>query len=83
MKFKSLIEMVELQENPIQVLFQLRDVAHAKHLNTTSYAEHEALNGFYTEILELADSFLETYQGVHGRINDTFTIDVNPSVVLV
>jgi hypothetical protein len=49
-------------------LFLARDVAHSVHLNTRSYAKHVALNGFYTEIIELADSFAEAYQGKYGLI---------------
>lgn len=49
-------------------LFLARDVAHSVHLNTRSYAKHKALQEFYEEIVELADSFAEAYQGRHGLI---------------
>ncbi len=49
-------------------LFLARDVAHSVHLNTRSFAKHSALNEFYTEIIELADSFAEAYQGKYGLI---------------
>ena len=49
-------------------LFLSRDVAHSVHLNTRSYAKHQALNEFYTEVIELADTFAEAYQGRHGLI---------------
>ena len=49
-------------------LFLARDVAHSVHLNTRSYAKHKALNGFYDEIIELADGFAEAYQGRYGLI---------------
>ena len=52
----------------IGVLFLGRDVAHSVHLNTRSYAKHVALQGFYEEIVELADKFAETYQGKYGLI---------------
>ena len=49
-------------------LFLARDVAHSVHLNTRSYAKHVALQGFYDEIVDLADGFAEAYQGRHGLI---------------
>ena len=41
------------------MLFLARDVAHSAHLNTRSYAKHQALGGFYDEIIDLADKFAE------------------------
>jgi hypothetical protein len=37
-------------------------------LNTRSYAKHKALQKFYENIIDLADSFAEAYQGRHGLI---------------
>ena len=61
----------------LQKLFEARDVIHILHLNTTSYSEHKALNEFYDSWLDLADSFIETYQGKYGRITGTITIDAS------
>ena len=47
----------------LALLFASRDYAHKAHLNTTSYAQHKALNGFYDGIIELADDFAETWMG--------------------
>jgi hypothetical protein len=52
----------------VGLLFLGRDVAHSVHLNTRSFAKHMALQTFYEEIVELADSFAEAYQGKHGLI---------------
>ena len=52
----------------IGLLFLGRDVAHSVHLNTRSYSKHKALESFYGTIVELADTFAETYQGRHGLI---------------
>jgi hypothetical protein len=52
----------------IGCMFLARDVAHSVHLNTRSYAKHMALNTFYDEIVGLADSFAEAYQGRHGLV---------------
>jgi hypothetical protein len=52
----------------IGMLFLARDVTHSVHLNTRSYAKHKALGHFYDDIIDLADSFAEAYQGRHGLI---------------
>jgi DNA-binding ferritin-like protein len=49
-------------------LFLARDVTHSVHLNTRSYAKHKALQKFYENIIDLADTFAEAYQGKHGLI---------------
>lgn len=54
----------------MSILFLSREVAHREHLATTSYAQHMALNDFYNEIVDLADSIAEAYQGRHGIIKD-------------
>lgn len=56
-------------------LFESRQVAHNAHLQTKSYAMHKALNGFYDDIVSLADSLIETYQGQYGLISD-YKIDI-------
>lgn len=50
----------------VGMLFLARDVAHSVHLNTRSFAKHMALQGFYEEIVGLADGFAEAYQGKYG-----------------
>jgi len=50
------------------MLFLARDVTHSVHWNTRSYAKHKALGNFYEEIVDLADTFAETYQGRHGLV---------------
>lgn len=52
-------------------LFQLRDEIHLNHLKVTgpgSFAAHSALNGFYSDVLDLIDSLVESYQGKYGII---------------
>lgn len=51
----------------IGTLFQSRDMMHIAHLQTTSFAEHKALNAYYDGILELTDSFSEAYFGKYKR----------------
>ena len=55
-------------EKFIGSLFLARDVAHSVHLNTRSYAKHQALHGFYDGVIDLADKFAEAYQGKYGLI---------------
>ena len=43
---------------------------HILHLQTTSYAEHKALDEFYNELPDLVDSLIESYQGKYGRVLD-------------
>jgi len=52
----------------IGALFQSRDMMHIAHLQTTSFAEHKALNGYYDGILDLTDSFTEKYFGRNKRV---------------
>ena len=52
----------------VGIVFLARDVTHSVHLNTRSYAKHKALQKFYENIIDLADSFAEAYQGRHGLI---------------
>jgi hypothetical protein len=51
----------------IGTLFQSRDIMHIAHLQTTSFAEHKALNEYYDNILDLTDKFTEAYFGANKR----------------
>ena len=48
--------------------FAARTAMHIAHLQSTSYAEHVALGDFYDEVATLADSFIESYMGITGRM---------------
>jgi hypothetical protein len=41
---------------------------HLQHLQTSSFAEHKALNEYYDGILDFTDSFTEKYFGRNKRI---------------
>lgn len=41
--------------------------AHMLHLATYSFAEHKALEAFYTAIGDLIDGFVEAYQGKYAN----------------
>lgn len=49
--------------------FAARTAAHFAHLRTKSYAAHMALQGFYEDVLDATDEFIECYQGVYGVVD--------------
>jgi hypothetical protein len=61
----------------IAVLFLSREIAHREHLRTKSFSQHMALNTFYDEVIGIADSIAEAYQGRHGIIDSIPMLD-NP-----
>ena len=56
-------------------LFQLRDLAHLRHLKPTAPGqlgsgwEHKALNDLYEETLDIVDGIIESYQGYKGLVD--------------
>ena len=52
----------------ISLLFHSRTQAHTVHLQTESFAEHKALEGYYDGIVGLIDSITESYQGKYGIV---------------
>ena len=55
----------------IATLFLARDLAHREHLKTTgpgSFARHSALGSFYENIIDLADSLTEAWQGRYEEL---------------
>ena len=44
-------------------LFNMRTQFHIYHLQTDSYARHKALNQLYDNVLDKADTIIETLQG--------------------
>ena len=77
---KAILPSLELQEeddsqqNPagefFATLLHAATVAHQLHLQTRSFAEHKALDGFYKELPDLVDGLIESYQGKYGLITD-------------
>jgi len=51
-------------ENIIKILFETQVSAHYYHLNTRSYAIHNALGKYYDGITEEIDNFAELYMGM-------------------
>ena len=50
----------------IGTLMQSRNQAHIYHLQTSSFAQHKALQGYYEGIVELIDGLVESFQGRYG-----------------
>lgn len=65
-KCASYLEMFQVFEHAV-VQFQFW------HHQTTSYAEHNALGGFYDGLADMADNILETYIAYEGRVNNDFS----------
>lgn len=52
----------------VSVLMSSATQAHVFHLHTPSYAQHKALEDYYTGIVPLVDTYVESYQGTYGRL---------------
>lgn len=69
-------------DNPQEELLceMLEASAQAKvfHWQTSSFAEHEALEIFYNEFNSLMDKFIEAYQGCYGRMMTGVEMEVKP-----
>jgi hypothetical protein len=53
----------------ISFLMHSRTQVHVFHLQTKSYAEHIALNGYYDGIVGLVDGLVESFQGQYDIID--------------
>lgn len=60
----------------VMCLLQSEIVTHIMHWQTESFSQHEALGTYYTEIAELIDQVIETYQGKTGIILVGFPIEM-------
>jgi len=52
----------------ISLLLHSQTQVHTFHLQTTSHAEHKALEKYYEKIDGMVDTFVEAYQGKYGII---------------
>lgn len=57
----------ELVGKIVAIMMQSRTYAHMCHLYTDSYAKHEALETFYTDIVDVIDRLAEAAQGKMGK----------------
>lgn len=49
-------------------LLHATTMGHMLHLQSRSYAQHKALEDFYSGVVDLADSFIEAFQGSYATI---------------
>lgn len=52
----------------ISYIFACRSIVHMMHLNTKSYAAHQALGSYYEGVIPIIDSIAEVYQGITGKV---------------
>ena len=52
----------------VSTLFHSGTNSHFMHLQTDSYAKHKALQKYYEGIIDMTDSWAESYQGCYGII---------------
>lgn len=52
----------------IERMFKARNNAHVRHWKTNSYAEHQALGGYYDGVIDVLDNLVEAYQGCLGLV---------------
>ena len=53
----------------VSILLHSQTQVHIFHLQTKSYSEHKALQGYYEGIDALVDGIIESYQGKQDVIN--------------
>jgi hypothetical protein len=61
----------------ISILLHSQTQAHTYHLQSTSYAEHKALQTYYEGIDGLVDTIVEAYQGKYGIVKGYKTMSFN------
>lgn len=61
----------------VMCLLHSATVTHIMHWQTESYAAHQALGEYYSEIPEIVDAVIEAYQGKTGIILRKFPIETD------
>jgi len=64
-------------EEMASALIASQTQVHIFHLQTKSYAEHKALQGYYEDIDDLMDSLIESYQGQFGIIENYQSLPIS------
>ena len=57
-------------KNMVSTLLHSQTQVHIFHLQTKSYSEHKALQGYYEGIDALVDGVIESYQGKYGLLTN-------------
>lgn len=56
-------------EDLIARTFATRNAAHVAHFRTKSFAEHVALDSFYSDLIGAVDELVECHMGQRGKID--------------
>ena len=59
---------IKMIEDLVSRIFKTRNQAHLSHWKTKSFAEHQALGGFYDDVIDTLDKLVEATQGSKGII---------------
>lgn len=54
----------------IMMMLHSQTNAHILHLQSRSYSEHKALQGYYEGIDGIIDDYVEAYQGIYGIVDN-------------
>lgn len=57
-------------EQLIERMFKSRNAAHIEHWKTKNGETHRALGGYYDDVVEILDKYVETHQGTFGIIGE-------------
>ena len=69
-------EMSNKFEEVISKLLHSRTQVHIFHLQSDSFSQHNALNDYYDDIVDLIDDLVESYQGEFGVIKNYQNYDL-------
>lgn len=67
----------------VSALMEIENVSHIAHLQTSSFAEHKALNELYDGIVDQFDAYVEAYQGKYGIIKGYKSFKLDEGVDMV
>ena len=67
----------------VSALMEIENVSHIAHLQTSSFAEHKALNELYDGIVDQFDAYVEAYQGKYGIIKGYKSFKLEEGVVMI
>lgn len=67
----------------VSALLEIQDISHIAHLQTSSFAEHKALNELYDGITDQFDAYVEAYQGKYGIIKGYKSFELDEDVDMI
>ena len=83
-KFTASIERKEAVSNDplmqfVMCILHSRTNAHLQHWMTASRSDHTALGAYYDGVVDLLDTFVESFQGQYGKLHDVMDGYVFPT----